>query len=471
MKKQYNEEWKKNMVIVGKKSLALVLAGGLALGGLGIASRKDVSAASPKEASLTKAEQDGTQNTSYNDVADIVEKAMPAVVTITTKSIKEVENYFGMFGFYGYAPRIEREVEGGGSGFIIGWNDDELLIATNYHVVEGADTLSIAFVDNSAYKGVVKGYDETKDVAVVAVAREDLTEETVSAIDVAVIGNSDELRVGERVVVIGNAMGYGQSATTGIVSSKSRQMNDEEYSFSTKPREDDGVNLIQTDAAINPGNSGGMLLNMDGEVVGISNSKTASTLVEGMCYAIAISDVEDVLTDIMNQKTREKVAEGKHGALGIRATSVSAEAHQVYGIPEGAFVVDVDEGSAAEEAGIEKNMIITRLDSRKIGSVETLVGLLEYYEPGEEVEIEVSYQDGNSYASDTYTVTLQESETDEDESKSDSKDKDEDEDEDSDDWDDDWYGDDESEDDDRFGDAGSIWKEWFGDFGIDGYEE
>ena len=257
---------------------------------------------------------------------------MPSVVAITTKSVQEVQNYYSMFGSQ-YAPSQEQEVQGSGSGIIIGKTKSELLIATNYHVVDGADTLSVAFADGSAYEATVKGFDENEDLAVVSVATKDVSNDTMDAISVAKIGSSDDLKIGEQVVAIGNALGYGQSVTTGIVSAKNRKTDSSgqiESSDSTDNSSsiNKGVNLIQTDTAINPGNSGGALLNMDGEVVGINSSKLASTEVEGMGYAIAISDVADSLENMMNAKARDKV--DNHGILGITGSTVSDEAVQIW---------------------------------------------------------------------------------------------------------------------------------------------
>ena len=258
------------------------------------------------------------------DVSDVAEEAMPSVVAITTKSVQEVQNYYSMFGSQ-YAPSQEQEVQGSGSGIIIGKTNSELLIATNYHVVDGADTLSVAFADGSAYEATVKGFDENEDLAVVSVATKDVSDDTMDAIAVAKIGSSDDLKIGEQVVAIGNALGYGQSVTTGIVSAKNRKIDSSGQVESGDSTDNSsslnkGVNLIQTDAAINPGNSGGALLNMDGEVVGINSSKLASTEVEGMGYSIAISDVADSLENMMNAKARDKV--DNHGILGITGSTV-----------------------------------------------------------------------------------------------------------------------------------------------------
>ena len=342
------------------------------------------------------------------DVSDVAEKAMPSVVAITTKSVQEVQNYYSMFGSQ-YAPSQEQEVEGSGSGIIIGKTKSELLIATNYHVVDGADTLSVAFADGSAYEATVKGFDENEDLAVVSVDTKDVSDDTMDAISVAKIGSSDDLKIGEQVVAIGNALGYGQSVTTGIVSAKNRKIDssgqvESDDSSDNSSSLNKGVNLIQTDAAINPGNSGGALLNMDGEVVGINSSKLASTEVEGMGYAIAISDVADSLENMMNAKARDKV--DNHGILGITGSTVSDEAVQIYGIPQGVFVSKVTEDGPADDAGITKNMVITEFDGKTITSIDQLVELLQYYEPKEKIDVTVAVQDGNEYKEKTFTVKL-----------------------------------------------------------------
>lgn len=335
------------------------------------------------------------------DVSDIAGEAMKSVVAITTKSVQEVQTYLGDFGFGGFTT-TPQEVEGSGSGIIIGKNDQELLIATNYHVIEGASTVTVTCIDGEVYEATVKGYDADKDLAVVSVAVEDVSDDTMEQIQVATIGSSDDLKVGEQVVAIGNALGYGQSVTTGIVSAKNRKLDesgqaDEAY---------DGVNLIQTDAAINPGNSGGALLNMSGEVIGINSAKLASTEVEGMGYAIAITDVSDILENLMNETPRDKVE--NHGVLGITGNSVSDEASSVYGIPEGVHVVEVTEGGAAEKAGIKQNNIITEFDGKRVRSIETLIEMLEYYEPGEEVEVTIQALANGGYEETKVTVTLDE---------------------------------------------------------------
>ena len=336
------------------------------------------------------------------DVSDIAAEGMKSVVSITTKSVQDVQNYLGAYGFGGsQGYTTQQEVEGSGSGIIVGKNDDSLLIATNYHVVSGAETVSVTCIDGKTYAATVNGYDEDKDLAVVSVALSDISDDTLDQIAVATIGSSDDLKVGEQVVAIGNALGYGQSVTTGIVSAKNRKMNDQGIE---QDEDSDATNLIQTDAAINPGNSGGALLNMDGEVVGINSAKLASTEVEGMGYAIAISDVTDTLEQLMNETPRDKV--DNHGVLGITGMSVSDEASQYYGVPEGVLVSEVTEGGAADKAGIKSKSIITEFDGKRVRSIDELVSRLEYYEPGEEVDVTIEVADGDSYKEKTVTVTL-----------------------------------------------------------------
>lgn len=429
-------------------SLCAVLAGGLAAGSFegvnklaGWSGATTVEAASNKdETTLTYAKSEkkdadasdsksdtgkdtGSTAKGSLDVSEIVSEALPSIVSITTKSVQEVQNYFGMYGMYGYAPQQqEQEVEGSGSGIIVGKNDDELLIATNYHVVEGADTLSVAFTDGNAVEASVKGFDEERDLAVVSVSLDDVEDDTMDAVSIANIGSSDDLKVGEQVVAIGNALGYGQSVTTGIVSAKNRRM-DSDNNTVTDGSDDssDGVNLIQTDAAINPGNSGGALLNMEGEVVGINSAKLASTEVEGMGYAIAISDVTDILQNLMNETSRDKLDDSEHGVLGIKGSSVSSEAVQMYGIPAGVFVKEVTEGGAADKAGLKENSVITEFNGKTVSSNNQLIEYLSYYEPDEEVELTVQVPHGTSYKEETVKVTLDEN-TDADDSDDNDKD-------------------------------------------------
>ena len=260
------------------------------------------------------------------------------------------------------------------------------------------------FCDSTACEAKVKGYDSERDLAVVAVSLDDIDSDTMDAITIATIGNSDDLKVGAQVVAIGNALGYGQSVTTGIVSAKNRQLNSDDTVGDYDSDSNSATNLIQTDAAINPGNSGGALLNMNGEVVGINSAKLASTAVEGIGYAIAISDVTDTLESLMNEETRDKV--DNHGVLGITAQSVDSAVSEAYGVPEGVLVRDVTEGGAADEAGIEAKSIITKFAGKVVTTKEQLVDFLSYYEPGEDVELTIEVPDGKGYKEETVTVTL-----------------------------------------------------------------
>ncbi|MGN0436784.1 MAG: S1C family serine protease [Wujia sp.] len=333
------------------------------------------------------AQSDGVITTGYLDVSDIVNESMPSVVAITIKTVYEYN-----YGWYGQT--YEYETQGSGSGIIIGENDTELLIVTNYHVVSDADTVSVAFIDNEVYEAKVKGTDSDNDLAVIVVNLEDLSDETLSQIKIAKLGSSDDLQIGEQVVAIGNALGYGQSVTTGIVSAKDR-----ENSTNATP-------LIQTDAAINPGNSGGALLNMRGEVVGINSSKYASTDVEGMGYAIPISSVESIIDELSLKVTREKVDENMIGYLGVECRTVSTDMSLSYYIPVGAYVVSVVENSPAAKAGIEENMVITKFDGQSVTSAEGLVDLLEYYKAGEIVDVTCMVMENGEFVENTYTVRL-----------------------------------------------------------------
>lgn len=419
--KNRNEELKRKLKKAASISLCAVLAGGLAAGtytGVNYLTgyEQSVQAASKEQVTLLKSDKESDDSDSKEestakgslDVSDIVEETMPSIVSITTKSVEEVQSYYGMFGQYGaYSPE-QREVQGSGSGIIIGKNDTELLIATNYHVVDGAETLSVGFCDSTACEAKVKGYDSEKDLAVVAVSLDDIDSDTMDAISIATIGNSDNLKVGEQVVAIGNALGYGQSVTTGIVSAKNRQLNSDDTVGDYDSDSNSATNLIQTDAAINPGNSGGALLNMNGEVVGINSAKLASTEVEGIGYAIAISDVTDTIESLMNEETRDKVED--HGVLGITVHTVDSAVTEAYGVPEGVLVREVTEGGAADDAGIEARSIITKFAGKTVTTKEQLVDFLSYYEPGEDVELTIEVPDGKEYKEETVTVTLGKSE-------------------------------------------------------------
>ena len=387
---------------VGAIALSAVLFGGVAAGSyqgvnalFGTSTQTEAQATTSTKSSLLKTTSSTTSKGTM-DVTDIVKSAMPSIVSITSKSVQEVENYFGMFG--GRNSIQQQEVESAGSGIIIGKNDSELLIATNNHVIDGAETVSVSFVDNETYEATIKGTDSDKDLAVVAVPLSSISSDTMSKISVATIGNSSKLEVGEQVVAIGNALGYGQSVTSGWVSALNR-------SISTEEGETSG--LIQTDAAINPGNSGGALLNMKGEVIGINAAKYADSQVEGMGYAIPISKAEPILEELMNRQTRDKVEDSsKVGYLGIKAADLTTEAIQMYNMPAGAFLTQVTEGGAADNAGIKKGDIIVKLDGQKVSGKDDLVSKLQYYESGETIEVVIARAESGEYKEQTVEVTL-----------------------------------------------------------------
>ena len=341
------------------------------------------------------------------DVSDIAQAVMPSIVSITNKSVQEVQNYFSLFG-YGYSGEtIPQETESRGSGIIIGKNDTELLIVTNYHVIADADTLSVAFNDNQVYEANTKGTDPDNDLAVIAVPLESISADTMSQIAVASIGDSDSLKVGEQVVAIGNALGYGQSVTTGIVSATNRTLNSNRNTANTSEDSADQPAYIQTDAAINPGNSGGALVNMKGEVIGINSAKLASTEVEGMGYAIPVSRVSDIIEKLMNETTRSKVTEDQKSSIGITGITVTESVNSVYGIPSGVYVAGVTEGSGAEKAGLRKGDVITKFDGKNITQIQELTELLQYYPAGETVELTIqTIGSDNAYTEKMVSVTL-----------------------------------------------------------------
>lgn len=324
-----------------------------------------------------------------NDVSSIVEKAMPSVVAINSVTEYQTQNFFGQPQTY--------EGRGSGSGIIVGESDTELLIVTNNHVIEGANTLSVTFNDGESAEANVKGTDSENDLAVIAVALDQITDSTKSKITVATIGDSDSLKVGQGVIAIGNALGYGQSVTVGYVSALDREVTTE-----------DGTtrNLLQTDAAINPGNSGGALLNMQGEVVGINSAKYSSTEVEGMGYAIPISKVEDIIDDLMTRKTRVQVDEANQGYLGIQGTDIDSNAATLYGMPQGIFVYKIMEDGAAASSTLQEKDIITEFDGQSVRSMTELKDMLTYYAGGDTVDLTVQRLENGQYVEHTVTITL-----------------------------------------------------------------
>ena len=325
------------------------------------------------------------------DVSDVAEGMMPAMVSITNVSVQEVQSSFGTFG---RGQTRTQETQSSGSGIIIGENGSELLIVTNNHVIEDATTLSVCFVDDEVCEATVKGTDPDNDLAVIAVNLSAVKDETASAIRVAVLGNSDELKVGQQVVAIGNALGYGQSVTTGIVSALGRKIDTAD------------ATMIQTDAAINPGNSGGALLNMNGEVVGINSAKFSSTDVEGMGYAISITAATPIIEDLMNRTTREKVASENASWLGIKGEDITASISSSYGIPQGVYVTSLDADSPLKAAGVTVKSVVTHFDGIRVTSFSNLEKRLRYYAAGETVDVTVQVIEGGEYVEKTVSVTL-----------------------------------------------------------------
>lgn len=323
-----------------------------------------------------------------SDVSDVVEKVMPAMVSIVN-NFTETANVFGQ--------QYTQEEAASGSGIIVGKTDDELLIVSNNHVVESADTLTVTFIDGSEAQAQVKGLDSDMDLAVIAVSLNDLSDDTKNAITVATLGSSDDLKLGEPVIAIGNALGYGQSVTNGIVSALNREITLENGATGT---------FIQTNAAINPGNSGGALLNMNGEVIGINSNKIGGTTVEGMGYAIPITSASPIIADLMERQTRTKVAEDEVGYIGISLQEVTSQISQMYNMPEGIYVVSVEEGSAAANAGIMKGDIITKFDGSSISSYSDLQKTLQYYAAGDSATITVQRPQNGEYVSIELNLTL-----------------------------------------------------------------
>lgn len=390
--------WKKAVAVVASAAVFGGVAGGTfyLIAGDKIQEFKEAATQTTEQTTVASASQSATTEalsmtqtstiSSGMDVSQIAENVMPSVVAINISAIVEQQDFFGYTQQY--------EAEGSGSGIIIGENDSELLIVTNNHVVSDATTVNVCFVDGESYEAKVKGTDSDNDLAIIVVDLEDISESTMNQLKIATIGDSDALKVGEQVVAIGNALGYGQSVTTGIVSAKDRT------------NETNETPLIQTDAAINPGNSGGALLNMKGEVIGINSSKYSDTTVEGMGYAIPISAVQDILDELMNRETREKVDEKERGYLGISCGTITSEISEAYGVPTGVLVSEVQSDSGAKEAGIKKNSIITKIDGQSISSAEELSEKLSYYKADETIPVTYQYLDDDTYVEKTVDVTL-----------------------------------------------------------------
>ncbi len=334
--------------------------------------------------------------TTVTDVSEVVKEVMPAVVSVNNKYVEKL-SFFGQ--------EYRQEATGSGSGIIVGQNETELLLVTNYHVIESAEELTVQFADGSLVQAQVKGSDADKDLAVIAVQLADIDSDTMGKIAIAELGSSDDLTVGEPTIAIGNALGYGQSVTTGVVSALNRPIAVSTTAASQNM--DTEINtFIQTDAAINPGNSGGPLLNIKGQVIGINSNKIGSSIVEGIGYAIPISDVQDIIEDLMSKKTRLKVDESKKGYIGITGLNVAKENSQLYGLPQGVYVSSVTEGSGADYAGLVRGDIITAINGEEVTSMAELQEELCYYEAGTTVELTIMQGSPVGYQAKTVEVTL-----------------------------------------------------------------
>ena len=384
-------------ILFGVVSSAVFLTSNI-VGGriLGLSGASDSSSASSDKVnggtSLSKSSSVVT-----SDVSDVVEEVMPSIVSITSMSVEEVQGFFG--GTY------QKKSAGAGTGIIIGENDSELLIVTNNHVVEDSDTLTVTFIDETSVEANIKGADADYDVAVIAVPSGSIQPETLGALKVATLGDSTELKVGEPAIAIGNALGYGQSVTTGVISALDRSVAATDSR--TGQTIENSVNLIQTDAAINEGNSGGALVNVNGEVVGINSAKLIGDNVEGIGYAIPISDVSDLIRGLMNQETKEKVDEDNRGMIGIIGISVSDAFSQQIDLPAGVYVTEVTEGGGADKAGMTKGCIITAINGSSVDSMDALQEQLQYYAKGETVTLTIQIpQTNGEYEEQTVDVRL-----------------------------------------------------------------
>lgn len=331
-----------------------------------------------------------SQSSDIYSIAQIAEGAKPSVVSITNKSVEELTSMFGT---------REYEATSVGSGIIIGQNEEELLIATNNHVVSGSNELSVCFGDDEekVASAKIKGTDAGNDLAIIAVNLDDMSDDTKASIRIAKLGDSDSVNVGDQVVAIGNALGYGQSVTTGIISAKDREVTIDNITAS----------LIQTDAAINPGNSGGALFNMSGEVIGINSSKFANTKVEGMGYAIPISTAIPILEQLMTRQTRDMVEEEERGFMGISCQNVSEDISQMYNIPRGVYVLGTEAGGPGDKAGLQKGDIITAFDGISVTDYNGLVGTLQYYKAGETIDLTIQRAgEKGGYEEKSISITL-----------------------------------------------------------------
>ncbi|MGN9117899.1 S1C family serine protease [Lachnospiraceae bacterium HCP1S3_B3] len=353
-----------------------------------------------KSSDTTKENADTTKSSgiTITDVSDIVDEVMPSVVAITsTEIIKSAGNDLWSY-FYGNGSggNDQYETQGAGSGIIVGENDAELLIVTNQHVVADADSLSVQFCNEKSVEATVRGENEKQDIAVLSIPLSDIDSDTISAIKIATLGDSDKVKVGEGSIAIGNALGYGQSVTTGVISALNRTITVDNYDRT----------VLQTDAAINPGNSGGALLNMKGEVIGINCAKSTQNYSEGMGYTIPISLVKDLIDDMMTKDVKQKVDDNEKGYLNIYGKDVTSDLSQMYDIPEGVYIMDVIKDGAAEKAGLSKYDVITAVEGESISSMEELQEQLGYYKKGEKVKLTIETLEKNEYVEKEVEIEL-----------------------------------------------------------------
>ena len=400
-----NNEGKRNGKKKGKKlligSIAAAMAVAVSAGAIGYAahasSRSGSEAAqlslagqekaapdfyTAEEESISRLQLANEQETAgkvvYRDFTEVVKDAMPSIVSVYNTYVEQYRDWFGQ--------AHEQEGTATGSGIIIAKTDDEILVVTNNHVVDGEESMEVKFIDDVSVPALIKGTDEENDLAVIAVKLEDVDEDTLNKIKVATIGDSEELQIGEPVIAIGNALGYGQSVTAGIVSAVDRKIGTDE---------EDALTYVQTDAAINPGNSGGALVNANGEVIGINSNKIGGTAIEGMCYAIPTSRAIPIISDLMNQSTKEKVDEADQGYLGIKGVSVTDDVANAYDLPKGAYVAEIIEGGGAADSELKKGDVITAVNKQSVSGIEALQRQLQYYKSGDEVTLTVKRSAGD----------------------------------------------------------------------------
>lgn len=393
-------------VFAGAGFFAVNTAGNILANQVGIISEKGAKAEPEEEKDIVKdtveenkgaAEVNEVAYTTVTDVTGVVKEVMPCVVSINNRYVEKMS-------FWGQV--YSSEARSAGSGFIVGKNETELLLVSNQHVVASAEELTVQFVDGTQAQAQIKGVDVDKDLAVIAVQLEDIEADTMSKISIAKLGDSDSLTVGEPAIAIGNALGYGQSVTTGVVSALDRAIASTD-NMETASTGDTEINtFIQTDAAINPGNSGGALLNMKGEVIGINSNKIGGSAVEGMGYAIPISDVKPIIENLMSKQTRLKVDEDKRGYLGITGVDVKDDYSELFDLPKGVYVSSVVEGAAADQAGIMRGYVITAINGEEIESMLELKEELTYYAAGDTVELSIMKMMSQGYETDTVSVTL-----------------------------------------------------------------